>query len=245
MQFISKTPFNGAVERLFTLGSISGVLWEPAGSAGPHPLILLGHGGGQHKKAPGLLARARRFTADGFAVVAIDAPGHGGRPPAEGQRRMTDAIRARAAQGEPLGPMFPGYNTTMAAWAIPEWRATLDALQRLDHVRPGGPVGYWGVSMGGAIGVRLTAAEPRITAAVLGLARSDGLTEAAASITIPVEFLVQWDDEMVPRDSALALFDAFGSAEKSLHANAGGHMDVPRFEVDSSARFFARHLVTT
>ena len=34
MQFISKTSFNGAVERLFTLGDISGVLWEPAG-AGP------------------------------------------------------------------------------------------------------------------------------------------------------------------------------------------------------------------
>ncbi len=96
MQFISKTPFNGAVERLFTLGDISGVLWEPTG-AGPRPLILLGHGGGQHKKAPGLLARGRRFTADGFAVVAIDAPGHGGRPPAEGQRRMTEAIRDRAA----------------------------------------------------------------------------------------------------------------------------------------------------
>jgi pimeloyl-ACP methyl ester carboxylesterase len=242
MQFMSKTPFNGAVERLFTLGDISGVLWEPA-SAGPRPLILLGHGGGQHKKAPGLLARASRFVAGGFAVAAIDAPGHGDRSPSEEQRRMTEAIRDRAAQGEPLGPIFPGYNATMAAWAIPEWRATLDEL--LERTGPAGPVGYWGVSMGGAIGVWLAAAEPRITAAVLGLVRADGLTEAAASITIPVEFLVQWDDEMVPRDSALALFGAFGSAEKSLHANAGGHMDVPRFEVDSSARFFARHLVTT
>lgn len=33
MQFISKTSFNGAAERLFTLGGISGVLWEPAGPA--------------------------------------------------------------------------------------------------------------------------------------------------------------------------------------------------------------------
>jgi fermentation-respiration switch protein FrsA (DUF1100 family) len=54
---------------------------------------------------------------------------------------------------------------------------------------------------------------------------------------------VQWDDEMVPRDSALALFDAFGSAEKSLHANDGPHAGVPRFEVDSAVRFFARHLL--
>lgn len=33
MQFISKTSLNGAAERLFTLGDISGVLWEPAGLA--------------------------------------------------------------------------------------------------------------------------------------------------------------------------------------------------------------------
>ena len=33
MQFISKTSFHGAAERLFTLGGISGVLWKPAGPA--------------------------------------------------------------------------------------------------------------------------------------------------------------------------------------------------------------------
>ncbi len=38
------------------------------------------------------------------------------------------------------------------------------------------------------------------------------------------------------------LFDAIGSAEKTLHANPGGHMNVPMFEADSSERFFARHL---
>jgi cephalosporin-C deacetylase-like acetyl esterase len=104
-------------------------------------------------------------------------------------------------------------------------------------------VGYAGLSMGGAVGVRLAAAEPRITAAVLGLVAGDGLTEAAASITIPVEFLLQWHDEAVPRESGLALFDAFASAEKTLHANAGQHRDVPLFEADSSVRFFARHLL--
>jgi len=126
---------------------------------------------------------------------------------------------------------------------VPEWRETLDALQRLDQIGAGGPVGYAGLSMGGAVGVRLAAAEPRITAAVLGLVAGDGLTEAAASITIPVEFLLQWHDEAVPLESGLALFDAFASAEKTLHANAGQHRDVPLFEADSSVRFFARHLL--
>jgi len=46
----------------------------------------------------------------------------------------------------------------------------------------------------------------------------------------------------VPRADGLALFDAFASTEKTLHANPGRHMDVPAFELDSSQRFLARHL---
>jgi hypothetical protein len=38
------------------------------------------------------------------------------------------------------------------------------------------------------------------------------------------------------------LFDAFASKEKTLHASAGGHGDVPRLEADPATRFFARHL---
>ena len=68
------------------------------------------------------------------------------------------------------------------------------------------------------------------------------LAEQAARITVPVEFLLQWDDEIVPRDEGLALFDAIGSAEKTLHANPGKHAETPRFEADSAERFFARHL---
>jgi hypothetical protein len=77
---------------------------------------------------------------------------------------------------------------------------------------------------------------------VFGLADGEALAEAAARISIPVEFLLQWDDELVPRADGLALFGAFGSAEKTLHANPGRHGEVPAFEHDSSERFFARHL---
>ena len=130
----------------------------------------------------------------------------------------------------------------LAERAVPEWRAVLDALQGLDVVGPDGPVGYYGVSLGTRIGVPLAAAEPRITAAVFGLADREALAEAAARISIPVEFLLQWDDELVPREAGLALFDAFASAEKTLHANPGRHGEVPAFELDSTERFFARHL---
>jgi hypothetical protein len=70
----------------------------------------------------------------------------------------------------------------------------------------------------------------------------DWLTDTAARITVPVEYLLQWDDEGNPRDSVMKLFDALGSAEKTLHANPGGHFQIPPFEIDSSLRFFARHL---
>jgi hypothetical protein len=72
---------------------------------------------------------------------------------------------------------------------------------------------------------------------------SRALAVTASRITMLIEFLLQWDDELVPREATLALFDAFASPEKILHANSGRHMNVPLFELDSSDRFFTRHLV--
>ncbi|MER5840934.1 alpha/beta hydrolase [Streptomyces prasinus] len=242
MRFSSETSSDGVREQFFTLGEIPGVLWSPEGAAGTRPLVLMGHGGGQHKKAPGVAVRARRFVAEcGFAVVAVDVPGHGDRPKDEEYDRIATENRARAAAGEDLAPLIAGFQALVARQTVPEWRAVLDAVQRLEYVGAG-PVGYWGVSLGCGLGVPFVAAEPRVRAAVLGLGGSAVSAEAAARITVPVEFLVQWDDERVPRDQGLALFDALGSAEKTLHANPGGHGEIPAFELDSTLRFFTRHL---
>ena len=133
------------------------------------------------------------------------------------------------------------FQALVARQTVPEWRTVLDAVRQLGGVGAG-PVGYWGVSLGCGLGVPFVAAEPRVRAAVLGLGGALASAEAAARITIPVEFLVQWDDERVPRTQSLALFDALASAEKTLHANPGKHMEVPAFELDSTLRFFTRHL---
>ena len=66
--------------------------------------------------------------------------------------------------------------------------------------------------------------------------------DEARRVTIPLHVLLQWDDEGNDRQAALDLFDAFGSKEKTLHANMGGHSGVPQFAGDAAARFFARHL---
>lgn len=242
MRFISKTSSDGVTEQLFTLGEVPGVLWTPEDARGTRPLILMGPGGGQHKKAPGILARARRFAAEGgFAVAAIDVPNHGERPTGEEFDRIAAEYRVRAAAGEDTAALDTAMYTLVAGQAVAEWQAVLTAVQQLDHVG-GGPAGYWGVSMGCAFGVPFVAAEPRVRAAVLGLQGSPALAQTAARITVPVQFLVQWDDERMPRAQSLALFDAIGSAEKTLHANPGGHGDLPRFETGDSLRFFARHL---
>jgi hypothetical protein len=242
MRFSVGTAAEGVVERDFTVGEVPGVFWSAAAGSGPAPLVLLGHGGGAHKRAPAMSGRARRLVTDGgFVVATIDAPGHGGRPRTVTDEREVAVMHAAMTSGAPVGPIVVPYNADIAARAVPEWRAVLDALLGLPEV--GGPVGYYGLNMATAIGIPLLASEPRIAAAALGLFWHDEtLAETASRITVPIEFAMQWDDEHIPRDSALALFDAFGSTEKTLHANAGRHQELPKFESDSAARFFSRHL---
>lgn len=242
MGFTTETTSDGVTERLFTLGDVPGAVWAPENAAGPRPLILLGHGGGAHKTHPSTVDRARRYVTGGYAVAAIDAPGWGGRPRPAEYEPFNAEIEEITAAGKSPGDAFARRGVVAAELAIPEWKAVIDALTELDWIGPGSPVGYWGVSLGSAIGVPLVAAEPRIKAAVLGLMGHETLAEPAARITVPIEFHLQWDDEIVPRESGLALFDALGAAEKTLHANPGRHTDVPRFEMESTERFFTRHL---
>ncbi|WP_275466684.1 alpha/beta hydrolase [Streptomyces noursei] len=243
LQFTAESSSNGMIERDFTVGGVPGVLWSPASHAADRaPLILMAHGGGNHKKHPAMSGRARLLvTGCGFHVAVIDAPGHGDRPrTAHDEAEIAELFRARAA-GEPEGPIVVRYNDHLAKLAVPEYQATLDALQGLPEIGTEGPVGFWGINMGTAIGVPFVAIEPRITAAVFGQHWPDALAGKAQQITIPIEFDLQWDDEHISREEGLALFDAFASKEKSLHVNSGKHKELPRFEADSTVRFFARH----
>ncbi|MFD9125402.1 dienelactone hydrolase family protein [Kitasatospora sp. NPDC059571] len=242
MRFTSDSASHGVREQLFELGDVPGVVWTPDGAGGTRPLIVMGHGGGRHKKDPELETRARRLVAEcGFAVVAVDVPGHGDRPVDEELNRIADENRARVEAGEDIAVLIAEFQAMVARRTVPEWRSTVDALQRLEHVGAC-PVGYWGISLGCGLGVPFVAAEPRVRAAVLGLGGVTAKAQDAARITVPLQFLLQWDDERVPRSRALALFDAFGSAEKTLHVNPGRHAEIPDFEDDSMLRFFARHL---
>jgi dienelactone hydrolase len=222
---------------------VPALLWLPERPQRRRPLVLLGHGGGMHKESP-LIDRLGTWLAGGhgIACLAIDLPFHGERTPAdeiglsavERRRRLgLDSWRAR--------------NAHATGQAVADWRAAMDAAQERGHL-PHGPVGYFGVSMGTRFGVPLIAAEPRIAVAVLGLFgvpaadTESAFARAARQVTVPVLFLQQWDDELFPRADGLALFDLLGSRDKTLHANPGGHLGIPRTEFGHAAQFLRRHL---
>jgi hypothetical protein len=242
MRFTSEQRLDdGVLERGFTLGEIPGILWTPGSSSAPAPLILLGHPGGLRKMYPRLAGRARHYAAQyGFAAATIELPGSGDRPRSAAAEQARADLRRAMEAGEPVDEIVDRLVLPLVEKAVPEWRATLDALISLPEI--GGPVGYSGGVI--AIGIRLAVVEPRIAAAGLfaGSFVPRALVEEARQVTIPLQFLLQWDDEGNDRQSALDLFDAFGTREKTLHANLGGHTGVPQFEVEDGARFFARHL---
>ncbi len=201
---------------------------------------------------PNVLALARRFVRHlGYSAVALDAPGHGDRitDPEEAERRrraLQDRIAAGPGGGERvLGPEEASEWVERTTKGVAEWKALLDEL---DAQRAGMRYGYWGVSMGTAIGLPFVAEEPRVAAAVLGLAGlgnrpgSERFESSARSLRAPVLLVLQWNDELVGQQEGLALFDAIGSSEKTAHIHPGGHVETPLFERDAYEAFFLRHL---
>jgi dienelactone hydrolase len=218
---------------------IPGVLWMPEDPpAAPPPLVLMGHGGSAHKRQDYIVGLGRRLVRHhGLAAVAIDGPVHGDR---------------RADAGADIEAVNKDFWRTwrddpaMTDEMVADWRAVLDALQEPGRLGAG-PVGWWGLSMGTILGLPVVAAEARVSVAVLGLMgltgpTRDRLRDDAAAVRCPVLFLVQWDDELFERQRAFDLFSALGTDDKRLHANPGGHVQVPFDEFRATEEFLVSHL---
>lgn len=236
---------DGIIERDFTLDGIDGILWLPESASAEHPapLILLGHpsGPGLARMRPRLEGRARSSAELGFASVTLEMPGNGARPALpELERARADLMRALDAGERPSEDVIDRLVLPLVERTVPEWQAALDAVLALPEI--GGPVAYSGGVL--AIGIRLARTEPRIVAAGLfaGSYVPRAMFDEARQVTIPLHVLLQWDDEGNDRQRSLDVFDAFGSAEKTLQANLGGHTGVPAHAGEDAARFFARHL---
>ncbi|MGH9044632.1 MAG: alpha/beta hydrolase [Acidimicrobiales bacterium] len=246
----SEQESHGVWERDFKLavsdGHVPGVLWR--GGNQSRATVLLGHGGTQDKRNPGVRSLARRLVRHlGYSAVAIDAPGHGDRLGAAQEPTTPAEVARRFAQ---MGEAERLAETARNRQAAEEWGLVLDELQ-VTQGFDGGPYCYWGVSMGTAIGIPFVASEPRICAAVFGLAgigswpSSQQLARSAGVLEVPVLFFVQWDDEVVPRSEAFSLFDVIASREKTMHVNPGGHLAAPYFEREAIEAFFLRNVRAT
>ena len=205
---------------------------------GERPLVCFGHGASGDRYQQPIPWLVQRLVGEhGFAALSIDGPVHGRRQAGEGGR---DAFWPEWRR--------PGTVEEMTA----DWQTALDVAQGLPDVGDGGPVGYWGLSMGTIYGAPFVANEPRISAAVLGLMGITGpghyqptIAAAAAEIEVPVLFIMQLEDELFTRRECLALFDALATSDKRLHANAGLHPEVPMEELHHSVAFLASRLTGT
>ncbi|MGN6326658.1 alpha/beta hydrolase [Pseudolysinimonas sp.] len=232
---------DGLVEHRFALGDADGILWTPPRSDGTTPVILLGHPGQLDRMRPRLVDRARRAARSGFASATLELPGAGSRPPIDEIERARADMRAAFAHGEPVGDdVIDRLVLPLVDRAAPEWRALLDEVRALPGLD--GPAAWSGGIA--ALGVRVALEDPRIAAG--GLFAGSFVPRAtlaeARRVTVPMHVLLQWDDEGNDRERSLALFDALGSAEKTLQANLGGHTGVPASAAEDAARFFERHL---
>ena len=229
----------GASVREFTIHApdrpITGVLWSGPRCRSGSPLVCFGHGASGDRHQRPIPRIAGQLASDhGCFGLSLDGPVHGRRQIGPGGRASFWPEWEREGTVEEM---------------VRDWRLALAVISEQPDVGAG-PVGYWGLSMGTIYGAPFVAAEHRISVAVLGLM---GLvsepkhykpTIAAASnaITCPVFFIWQLEDELFTREECLAMFDAFGSADKRLHANPGLHPNVPFEELDFGVEFLISFL---
>lgn len=219
---------------------IPGTLWLPDATSGAVPLVLIGHGGSQHKTSDGPRELANLLVRDhGFAAAAIDGPVHG-------ERRSDHGADPSAVFADHRADIEqPGSLATMAV----DWQAALDLLHDMDGWDKG-PVGYWGLSMGTLYGLPFLAQDNRVRVAVLGLWGSTGTTpatwsqlaSAASQVCCPLLFLAQLEDQLFAPTGVLELFTALASRDKRMHLNTGLHGQVPAEEQAGALAFLVDRL---
>lgn len=218
-------------------GAVPGALRLPTEGA-PRGLLLVGHGGSRHKRAPTTLNFvAAAVERRGFAVAAIDGPVHGA-------RRADGSLEAADAQAD-FRALWRSEGSGIAGM-VADWQAALSALQS-EPALAGLPVGWFGLSMGTAYGLPVVAAEPRIAAAVLGMwganyPNGEALREAAARIACPVFWMRKTEDQLFALDGALALYDAIPGDDKRALLSPGPHAEATPEQIALALDFFVRRL---
>jgi predicted esterase len=219
---------------------VSGLLLRPK-AEGVYPCVLLLHGLGSNKETM-IKYFGNALAMRGFAVLALDAPGHGER--AVTGDRPTDPVRFGVAIREDCR----------------DYRRALDYLvtrNDIDNHR----IGLLGYSMGAMAGCILTAVDTRITASVLcvggdtvlPLAQSAptqagrSLLSVAPSLFIghiaprPVLMLNGSEDSTVTQSATMRLYNA-AHAPREIKWYPSGHI-LPREAGMKAIEWLREHLM--
>jgi len=214
-------------------------IWLPAGSP-PRGLVLVGHGGSQHKRSESVNSLASRLVGQfSFANVSIDGPIHG-------ERNVDPSLTPKDRQRGFLALWQVGDGQVAAM--VGDWRTVIDTLRTWPEIGDL-PVGYAGVSMGTAYGLPLVAAEPRIEVAALGMwsanyACSDRLVQAAPDVRCPLLFIARYEDEIFDWAGTKSLFDRIGAQDKRMLILPGKHVESEE-QFDQLASFMNSRLGKT
>lgn len=222
--------------------NVPGLLWFRQGQAGRRPIVLVGHGGSQHKASEAVLDIVRGLVAQpstdqAYCVAAIDGPVHGDRRADGGLDGAKVILEFRALWNE-----HPEVIDTMIA----DWRGAIDHLLTLPEVDPAA-IGWFGLSMGTGYGMPLCAAEPRIRAALLGMwgtshMHGERMKAAAARLQCPVRYHRKQDDERFTPEGQVELYDAIASPSKTFAVYPGRHVNPAQPELDDAFAFLRDQL---
>ncbi len=135
-----------------------------APATGKRPAVILLHGMGGDKNQ--LQALAMLLNGKGYTTLAIDIAGHGERP---------------KVNGKPAAEQDLSGIRVIAAQTVQDLRRAVDYLCSRPDIDPR-RIGFVGVSLGGVLGARFLADEPRVVAASLWVAGGDWGTLITKSV---------------------------------------------------------------
>lgn len=134
---------------------VTAVLTVPKTGKPPYPVIIFQHGLSENKYADQVWFGSQKLVLQGYAVFTIDADEHG--------ERAKDKSSGYAASMMGKGQLYNMRN--MFIQTAIDIRRGIDYLSKKNFINKE-KIGYAGISMGGLIGVLVSAVDTRIKAAV-------------------------------------------------------------------------------
>jgi dienelactone hydrolase len=217
-------------------------LLPPQGN-GPFPVILLQHGRSGSKEAEYIDSAAGPWAQRGAAVATIDFPLHGERASTKLGEKLIASLHGTADRSEADEILVREFFHQ----SVVDLRRAVDALERTPQI-DAKRLAYAAFSLGSVIGATFCGLDSRPCAAAFAIGGGGGgPPEFDPAHTIagfaprPSLYLNMTRDEVISRESALALFEGSGEPKEHLWFD-GTHTELPGEALKAMWLFLRRHL---